>query len=67
VPKATDELIRKSVTLPAQLWVAVRDFRFSRRLESDADAVRRLLQSGLAAERHGVRAVPPARKSSGQR
>ena len=47
IPDAT----RKSVTLPNDLWRAVADYRFSRRVPSEAEAVRRLIEAGLKAER----------------
>jgi hypothetical protein len=61
-PKAPETLIRKSISLPERLWAEVWDFRFSWRFGSEAEAVRRLLQAGLAAERRGARTVKPRRK-----
>ena len=53
MPKEPEPLIRKSISLPGRLWAAVADFRFDRRLGSEAEAVRQLLAAGLEAERSG--------------
>ncbi len=45
--------IRKSITLPDAVWRAVRDYRFEERLDSDAEAVRRLLDVALRQCRAG--------------
>jgi hypothetical protein len=47
--KASDaELtIRKSFTLPLRLWQAVEDYRFTQRIGSEAEALRRLLEDAL--------------------
>jgi len=42
---------RKIVSLPAELAKAVDDFRFENRLRSEAEAIRILLEAGLAAKR----------------
>lgn len=41
---------RKSVTLPNSMWAEVAEFRFSERIGSEAEALRRLVQAGLRAE-----------------
>ena len=41
---------RKSVTLPDSMWAEVAEFRFSERIGSEAEALRRLVQAGLRAE-----------------
>jgi triphosphoribosyl-dephospho-CoA synthetase len=43
-------VIRKSVLLPSTMWEAVADYRFSRRIGSEAEAVRRLVEAGVRAE-----------------
>jgi hypothetical protein len=48
--KSPERVPRKSITLPDRLWVAVGDFRFSRRRGSEGEAVRRRLRAGLEAE-----------------
>jgi len=45
---------RKIVSLPAELAKAVEDFRFENRINTEAEAIRRLIQAGLKAhERKG--------------
>ena len=41
--------MRKSVTLPASMWLEIADYRFSERIGTEAEAVRRLVQSALKA------------------
>lgn len=42
-----DTTVKKIIYLPKELWQAVDDYRFERRLKSEAEAVRRLLASAL--------------------
>ena len=49
--KETDPPKRKSVTLPESLWQEVMDFRHGERIGTEAEAIRRLIQAGLRAER----------------
>jgi hypothetical protein len=56
-PKSPEPISRKSITLPDRLWAAVQDYRFSRRLGTEAEAVRQLLRAGLAAEERRPPAV----------
>lgn len=44
-----DEIIRKSVSLPASLWQRIEDYQFAERVKRDAEAIRRLLDMGLEA------------------
>jgi hypothetical protein len=44
-PKTGDT--RKMVTLSAELARAVEDYRFSRRLKTEAEAIRQLIERGL--------------------
>ncbi len=48
--RSPEPVTRKSVTLPDSLWAEVAEFRFSERIGSEAEAVRRLIQAGLRAE-----------------
>ena len=48
--KAPETATRKSVTLPNSMWAEVAEFRFSERIGSEAEALRRLVQAGLRAE-----------------
>jgi hypothetical protein len=41
---------RKSVTLPDDLWKEIADFRFAERIGTEAEALRRLIVSGVRAE-----------------
>lgn len=43
----TDPPIRKSVSLPTSLWAAISEYRFTERIDSEAETVRRLLRAGL--------------------
>ena len=45
-----DPIIRKTVSLPASLWLRIEDFQFERRFKRETLAVRRLIELGLAAE-----------------
>ena len=45
---AIEPVTRKSVTLPTALWEAVSDYRFEARIKTEAEAVRRLIEAGLA-------------------
>lgn len=44
-------MVRKVLLMPATLVEQVTDFRFSRRLDSEAEALRQLIEKGLEAER----------------
>ena len=52
MPKPPDPLIRKSITLPERLWAAVADFRFSRRLGSEAEAA--LGEAGITVNKNAI-------------
>ena len=51
--KEPEPVTRKTVTLPDDLWQLVADFRFSERIGTEAEALRRLIQSGIRAEAKG--------------
>ena len=40
---------RKSVSLPPGMWQAIGDFRFDRRLNTESEALRCLIEAGLNA------------------
>jgi hypothetical protein len=44
-----EEIVRKTVSLPAGLWRRIDDFRFEVRLKRETHAVRQLIETGLAA------------------
>lgn len=46
-----EPIARKSVSLPVSLWEEVADFRFTERIGTEAEVLRRLIQSGLRAEK----------------
>lgn len=45
----SDQAVRKSVSLPPDLWDRVQDYQYAGRLVSQAEALRRLVEAGLAA------------------
>src|SRR5260221_14611410 len=45
-PKTGDT--RKMVTLPTELAQAIEDYRFTNRLKTEAEAIRRLIEAGLS-------------------
>ena len=51
---------RKTISIPDELWEAVREYRYSRRIPTESEAFRRLLERGLEAEAKGK--PPPRRK-----
>lgn len=63
-----DPVTRKSVALPASVWSAISDFRFGKRLTTEAAAIRQLILAGLAAQEihapadPAVTAAPKTRK-----
>ena len=42
--------VRKSVSLPAELWSQIDGYRFGNRITTEAEAIRRLIEAGLRAE-----------------
>ena len=55
------EQTRKSVAMPDALWNEIADFRFSERVVSEAEALRRIVMLGLAAWKDGAK--PRGRKA----
>lgn len=43
----TDPPVRKSVSLPKSMWDEIAEYRFTQRITTEAEAVRRLLQLAL--------------------
>lgn len=41
---------RKTVALSDEMWREIAEFRFAERIGTEAEAIRRLLQSGMRAE-----------------
>jgi Arc/MetJ-type ribon-helix-helix transcriptional regulator len=50
-PEPPEPVTRKSVTLPDSMWREIADYRFSERIGSEAEAVRRLLVAALKTEK----------------
>jgi hypothetical protein len=45
--KPADPITRKNVNLPNSVWAEVAEFRFAERINTEAEAVRRLVMMGL--------------------
>lgn len=45
-----DTTVKKIVYLPKELWRRVEDVRFKRRFQSEAEAIRHLIEAGLKTE-----------------
>lgn len=52
--------VRKMVSIPPELAAAIDEFRFAHRFKTEADAIRQLLEAGLAATAKPPAAKPPA-------
>jgi hypothetical protein len=59
MPRPKIMATRKIVSLPPELAEAVEDFRFSRRIGSEAEALRRLIELGLRAAKARARPAKP--------
>lgn len=44
-----EPVVRKTISLPADLWRQVEDYQFERRVKRDAEAIRQLIALGLEA------------------
>ena len=62
-PKSMDT--RKIVSLPAALAQAIEDYRFTNRLKTEAEAIRRLIERGLAADKIPIRKTSAGASGSG--
>jgi metal-responsive CopG/Arc/MetJ family transcriptional regulator len=49
-PPPLEPLARKTISIPESLWEEISEYRHNERIGSEAEAIRRLLQSGLRAE-----------------
>ncbi len=45
---ASEPLLRKTVSLPEGMWKRVEDFQFGNRIKRDSEAIRQLVEMGLA-------------------
>jgi hypothetical protein len=48
---APDPVTRKSVSLPDDIWEEITAWRLARRISTEAEAIRQIILSGLAAEK----------------
>ena len=53
-PKEPPPSTRKSVALPDEMWEEIATFRHGERIGSEAETIRRLVRSGLQAEKKAV-------------
>lgn len=49
MPDETNKVVRKTVSLPGDLWQRVDDFQFQNRIKRESEAIRRLIEAGLEA------------------
>jgi hypothetical protein len=56
-----DPIIRKTVSLPADMWRQIEDYQFEHRIKKDSVVIRYLLELGLDAAKRSV-AKPKGRK-----
>lgn len=65
--EAPEKIVRKSVSLPQELWQAIDDFRFRQRIRSEAEAFRQVVRLGLQASPEAVpQASAKPRASAGR-
>jgi metal-responsive CopG/Arc/MetJ family transcriptional regulator len=43
--------VRKLVSLPREMVKAIEDFRFANRIKTESEAIRRLIEAGLTAQK----------------
>ena len=58
--------VRKALGFTAEQWARVRAFRFEHRFGTEAEAVRRLLDLGMAAVGEGLLPAQADRRSAGE-
>jgi len=47
MPRPSTAPVRKQVSLPAEIAKAVDDYRFDRRISTESEAIRRLIELGV--------------------
>jgi hypothetical protein len=57
----SEAAVRKTVSLPASFWKRVEDYRFGNRIRSETEAVRRLIELGLASAGDAGGIIPDAK------
>lgn len=50
MPVNPETTVRKMLSFKRPLWERIQDYRFSRRINAETEAVRRLIERGLDAE-----------------
>ena len=55
VPREKEMDTRKIVSMPAALAKAIEDFRFEKRISTEAEAIRQLIEAGLHAQDRKVK------------
>ncbi len=56
MPVNPETTVRKLVSLPKPMVAAIQDYRFERRISSESEAIRRLIESGLKAIKAAAKA-----------
>jgi hypothetical protein len=51
MPVNADTTVRKMLSIPRELWQAIEDYRFERRIKTESEALRKLIEAGLRAEK----------------
>jgi hypothetical protein len=59
MPVNPETTVRKNVAMPKELWAEVRAFRFRQEIDTESDAIRRLIELGLEAAKQ--EAAKPSR------
>ena len=57
MPVNPETTIRKNVAMPKELWAEVRSFRFSQEIDTESEAIRRLIELGLEAAKRDAAAL----------
>ena len=55
MPAKADTTVKKLLALSRDLWEKFETFRFEQRIKSESDALRRLIEAGLAAQKPRVK------------
>jgi hypothetical protein len=61
--KAPDPTVKKLIAMPRELMEAIGEFRFQERIKSEAEAIRTLIQRGLASANKVLALQKAARKT----
>lgn len=55
MPVNPETTVRKLISLPRELMARIEDYRFSQRVKSEAEAMRRLIEAGLEANKKSTK------------